>query len=219
MLASDRAYATIRDEIVEWKLLPGTVLGEVEQSTRLGVSRTPVREALARLTADGLVEAQAGRGLVVSEASADSVIELFELREALEERAAALVAVRRDPAVFEELQREFRQATNLIAEPGRHAYYDLVRRFDEALDDAVGNSYLVASLRSLRTHLVRIRRVAQDNPDRLIAAAAEHLLIIDAIVDGDPELAKNATHIHLYRSLRNILDSAEAGRFVPAKSA
>ena len=219
MLASDRAYATLRDEIVEWKLLPGTVLGEVEQSTRLGVSRTPVREAFARLTADGLVEAQAGRGLVVSEASADSVIELFELREALEERAAALVAVRRDPAVFEELQREFRQAASLIAEPGRHAYYDLVRRFDEALDDAVGNSYLVASLRSLRTHLVRIRRVAQDNPDRLIAAAAEHLLIIDAIVDGDSELAKNATHIHLYRSLRNILDSAEAGRFVPAKSA
>ena len=77
MRASDRAYAALRDEILEWRLQPGTVLAEVEQAARLGISRTPLREALARLSADGLVEALPGRGLVVTAASFDSVAELF----------------------------------------------------------------------------------------------------------------------------------------------
>lgn len=210
MRASDRAYDTLRDEILEWQLAPGTVLGEVEQAARLGVSRTPLREALARLTADGLVETQVGRGLVVAAASVDSAVELFELREALEVKAAALAAVRRDRTVFEGLRDEFSRASTLLADPSRHAYYDLVRRFDDALDEAVGNQYLVASLRALRIHLARLRRLSRDNPDRLVAAAGEHLLIAEAIVAGDAELARHATSVHLHQSLRNILESTPA---------
>ena len=216
MRASDRAYASLRDEILEWQLAPGTVLAEVEQATRLGVSRTPLREALARLSADGLVESQAGRGLVVTAASVDSVVELFEVREALESKAAALAAERRDPAVFEALRDEFRASEALLADPTRHAYYDLVRRFDDAMDAAVGNSYLVTTLAGLRTHIARIRRLAHDNPARLAAAAAEHLLIVEAIVAGDPDLARSATVVHLHRSLNNILDTAESGRLTPS---
>jgi DNA-binding GntR family transcriptional regulator len=63
MRASDRAYAALREDIIEWRLRPGTVLAEVEQSERLGVSRTPVREALGRLTAEGLTTAAGGRGV------------------------------------------------------------------------------------------------------------------------------------------------------------
>ena len=92
--ASDRAYEALRSEILDGVLLPGTVLGEVEQSARLGVSRTPLREALSRLTADALVE-PSGRGLVVTELSTDSIRELYELRQALEEQAARLAAARR----------------------------------------------------------------------------------------------------------------------------
>lgn len=211
MRASDRAYRTLRDEIVNWHLLPGVVLAEVEQSTRLGVSRTPLREALSRLTADGLVEPQAGRGLVVAGVSLDNITELFEARQALEQRAAALAAERRDPQLFIELQQEFREADSLVDD--RDAYYDLVARLDHATDEASRSPYLIAALRGLRTHLVRIRRLAQDDRQRLIAAAAEHLLIVDAIVDGDPELAAHATHIHLHRSLQNTLQAARAGRF------
>jgi DNA-binding FadR family transcriptional regulator len=80
--ASDRAYETLRQEILHWRLAPGAVLGEVEQAARLGISRTPLREALSRLMADGLVEAQSGRGLVVASVSSEAVHELFELREA-----------------------------------------------------------------------------------------------------------------------------------------
>ncbi len=213
MRASDRAYSTLRDEILEWRLAPGTVLAEVEQAARLGVSRTPVREALARLSSEGLVESLAGRGVVVAAASADSAVELFEVRVALETTAASLAAQRRDPEVFEGLRREFDTASTLLADHDLRGYYDLVARFDAAVDAATGNSYLVATLRGLRTHLARLRRVAQDDPQRLADAAREHLLIVDAIIAGDADLARQATSVHLHHSLTNILAAADSGRF------
>ncbi|MHC5797451.1 GntR family transcriptional regulator [Lacisediminihabitans sp. FW035] len=204
--ASDRAYQTLRDEIVEWDLRPGSVLGEVEQSTRLGVSRTPLREALARLVADGLVSSQSGRGLVVADLSLASIREIFEVRQALEEQAARLAAHRGDPAVFQQLEREFAAVNELLEhdDPARHSYYGLVGRLDDAIDDAVDNSYLTAALATLRTHLVRVRRLAVDDPARLSAAAAEHLLIVQAIAARDAELAAHATQVHLHQALRNI---------------
>lgn len=209
--ASDIAYERLRAEILGWQLEPGTVLAEVELSGRLGLSRTPVREALARLVADGLAEPQGGRGLVVTAVSAENVTELFELRQALEQQAAALAASRRDPEVFRSLQDELREVPSLLAssDPSRQAYYDLVARFDDAVDEAVSNPYLVGALNGVRTHLARIRRLSHDNPARLLEAAREHLLIVDAIVDGDVRLAADATRIHLYRSLQSTLGSLE----------
>jgi DNA-binding GntR family transcriptional regulator len=202
----------LRSEILGWHLEPGTVMAEVEQAERLGMSRTPVREALARLSADGLVVALAGRGLIVADLSIDHIRELFELREALEVTAAKLAAKRGSKDVFRVLERELEGVAELVAsnDPERNAYYDLVARFDAAVDEAVGNSYLSAALANVRTHLARVRRLAKDNPERLLAAAAEHLLIVRAIIAGDAELAANATHIHLHHSLGNVLASAAA---------
>lgn len=210
--ASDRAYAALRDDIMEWRLAPGTVLAEVEQSERLGVSRTPLREALARLASDGLVVSQGGRGLVVTAMSLENIGQLFELRQALEQESARLAARRRDSQVFSRLRDEFRAAPDLLLDgrdPAHAEYYDLVSRFDAAVDEATANPYLVGALRGLRTHLVRIRRVAQDDPARLRAAAQEHLMIVEAILDGDAQLAAAATHVHLHRSLHNVLASAD----------
>ena len=206
--ASERAYSTLRDEILAWTLPPGTLLNEVEQSERLGVSRTPLRSALTRLTAEGLL-VSAGRGTMVSPVSLDGVHELFEARDALEQKMARLAARDRDPLIFEGLARELGAAHGLVADidPGRSAYYALVAKFDAAVDEACCNSYLVAAAKSIRGHLARIRRLASDNPARLQAAAAEHRLIADAIARGDEELAAAATRVHLHRSLQNILDT------------
>lgn len=204
MRASDRAYERLRGDILDWRLEPGTVLAEVEQAERLGVSRTPVREALARLLADGLVESQGARGLVVSAASIENVVELFEVRVALEGQAAALAARRRDPEVFEALRDELTHAGDLLAKRDHAGYYDVVRRLDEAIDDAARNAYLAGELKGLRIHLARIRRLSSDDPARLNQAAAEHLAIVDAIIAGDAELARSATAVHLHRSLESI---------------
>ena len=154
---------------------------------RLGVSRTPLREALGRLAADGLVAQQSPRVTVVTDVDAGDIRELFEVRRALEETAARLAAQRGDAAAFAALADEFARAS-LEGHAGLDAYYRLISRFDAALDASVGNDYLTSALRGVRTHLVRVRRLARDNPDRLAASVAEHRLIAAAIAARDADL-------------------------------
>lgn len=206
MRASDKAYRVLLNEIVSGDLAPGTDLGEVEQSSRIGVSRTPFREALNRLIADGLVDAQPGRGAVVASITLENVAQLYEVREGLEEQAARLAAQRRDPEIFLNLQQEFIAAKQLIdsGNAGIAVFYSLNARFDDAVDASVQNEYLVSALRNVRTHMARIRRMAEHNPERLLESARETLLIIEAILDGDAALAAHATHVHLHKSQQSI---------------
>ncbi|MFE5408899.1 GntR family transcriptional regulator [Microbacterium sp. NPDC056569] len=213
MRASDRAYATLLDEIQSGVLRPGAVLGEVEQAARLGVSRTPLREALGRLAGDGLVAQQSPRVTVVTAIDADDIREIFEVRRALEQSAARLAAERGDAAAFAELALEFARVDldgGGAGADGRDAYYALIADFDLALDAAVANDYLTAALRTVRTHLVRVRRLARDNPARLAASVAEHRLIATAIAARDADLAAHATHVHLHNALHSILESLTA---------
>ncbi|MCC9206484.1 GntR family transcriptional regulator [Arthrobacter sp. zg-Y769] len=206
MRASDRAYAALRQDIVEWRLPPGTVLGEVEQSARLGISRTPLREALSRLTADGLAAPHSGRGVVVTGISLETVAELFELRQALECKSAALAAVRGQAAVFNELKSRFRSAAGMIGTEDRQrgGYYELVAELDAAIDAAAANSYLAQALGNVRLHLARVRRLAKDNPERLLETASEHATIAAAVATGDPDLASASVSVHLHKSLEHL---------------
>ena len=213
MRVSDRAYRVLREDIVTGRLLPGTVLGEVEQSQRLGISRTPLREALSRLTADGLAAPHTGRGVVVTPISPNTVTGLFELRQALECKAAALAATRGNPETFTALRRDFENAADLIlrnteTDPSRSGYYALVARLDEAIDAAATNAYLTQALANVRLHLARVRRLAKDNPERLLATAGEHATIAAAIAARDPVLAAAATSVHLAKSLEHFLAAA-----------
>ena len=202
----NRAYAALLEEIQSGELPAGFVLGEVEQAARLGVSRTPLREALRRLAADGLVVQQSPRVTVVADLDADDIRSLFEIRRALEETSARLAAVRGDAALFAALAGEFAQV-DLTRPAGRDAYYALISRFDGALDAAVDNDYIASALRTVRTHLVRVRRMAKDKPARLAASAAEHRTIAQALAARDGDLAAHATHVHLHNALAGILDS------------
>ena len=208
--ASDRAYTALLDGIQSGALAAGVVLGEVEQAERLGVSRTPMREALRRLIADGLVVQQSPRVTVVADLDADDIRSLFEIRRALEETSARLAAARGDAALFAALADEFAHV-DLTAAEGRDAYYALIARFDAALDAAVANDYIASALRTVRTHLVRVRRMARDKPARLAASASEHRTIAQALAARDGDLAAHATHVHLHNALTNILDSLPEG--------
>ncbi|MGO2141083.1 MAG: GntR family transcriptional regulator [Leucobacter sp.] len=207
MRASDRAYATLLEEIQRGELAPGTVLGEVEQAARLGVSRTPAREAIGRLISNGLAAQLSPRVTVVSDFQADDIRALFEVRRALEESTARLAAAKGDQVVFSGLAEAFAAAHPESGEVAADSYYDLIARFDEALDAAVGNQYFTSALRTIRTHLARARRLARDNRARLHASVAEHTLIAQAIAAGDGELAAHATHVHLHNALASILAS------------
>ncbi|GAA3757537.1 GntR family transcriptional regulator [Microbacterium kribbense] len=209
MRASDRAYRTLLDEIQSGALAAGAVLGEVEQAARLGVSRTPLREALGRLAADGLVVQQSPRVTVVSEIDAGDIREIFEMRRALEETAARLAAQRGDTATFAALAAEFDRASRGET-PAVPIYDDLFARFDAAVDAAVANDYLIAALRTIRTHLVRVRRLARENAERVTAAVIEHRTIARAIAAHDEDLAAHATHLHVHNALESILASLQS---------
>lgn len=214
MRASDRAYTALREEIIDGALAPGTVLGEVEQSQRLGLSRTPLREALARLVSDGLAEPSAGRGIVVTAVSLDEAAPLFDLRIALETLAARRAAqrlARTGGAAFTDLADRFEHARGPLASgTDPTAYYALTRELDAALDAACGNAYLAESLRGLRLHLGRLRRLARNSPDRLADSAREHADIARAIASGDPELAAASTLVHLRRALAHMQGAGPA---------
>ncbi|MBQ9915678.1 MAG: GntR family transcriptional regulator [Microbacterium sp.] len=218
MRASDRAYSALLEEIQTGVLAPGTVLGEVEQSARLGVSRTPLRAALARLTADGLVTQASPRITVVTAVDGDDIRALFVVRRALEEAAARLAAASPRAARFAALTAAF-DAAQLDGEAARDDYYRLIADFDAALDEAAANDYLASALRTVRTHLVRVRRLARYQPERLAASVSEHRLIAAAIAAGDADLAAHATHVHLHNALTSILESLDDAAPSPHRKA
>jgi DNA-binding GntR family transcriptional regulator len=204
--ASDAAYEQLRQEIVDWVLTPGTLLSEIETAERLGVSRTPLREALTRLSAEGLVTA-AGRATIVAPLSREHVLELFELREALETQAARLAARRRDPERFEALLDEFRSGPEMGQQADPSRPYFLSGELDAAIDEAAANRYLQSALEDIRGQLARVRFHARSNTERLAQATQEHTQIVEAILSGDEVFAAQVTAVHLRNSLKNILES------------
>jgi DNA-binding GntR family transcriptional regulator len=210
MRASERAYEALRRDILNWDLPPGSVLAEVELSERLGVSRTPVREAVAKLVSDGLANTQRGRGTVVSDVSLDDLADMFELRRILETESARLAASSEHTQKFVPLAEKFQafaQDPKISEDPG--PYYQLITTMDELIDSAAGNSYISGALTNLRVHLARVRRMAKDDPSRLADSAVEHFQIAEAIAKKNPLLAGAATVMHLQASLDHILTHAE----------
>jgi DNA-binding GntR family transcriptional regulator len=206
--AAGLAYEQLRSEILEGVLGPGTTLFEVEQSERIGVSRTPVREAFGRLVAEGLLHDRQGRGLVVTDVSDRDIDALYEMRTCLEAQAAALAARHADPEVFARYARDFRNwhpplLDAAVTDHQVNGYYALIRSFDRAVDTAASNTYLVDALDTLRAHVARVRRKAGASPVRLAASALEHALIASAIANHDAALAVHATHVHLHNSLEH----------------
>lgn len=206
MRAGQRVYEHLRGEILEGDLAPGHPLGEVELAERLGTSRTPVREALGRLVSDGLAQQAAGRGISVSPISTNDLVPLFEVREALEVKAARLAARRGDPQAFASLAGDLEALSGqLLHERETDPYFALVSRMDRMIDGAADNPWLVSPLEAVRVQLIRVRRLSAHDPARLAAAAHEHAAIARAIASGSEQLAEAAVLLHLHEALSSAL--------------
>lgn len=212
MKAGELAYQSLRSDIMEGMLAPGSVIAEVGQSERLGVSRTPVREAISRLLAEGLAEPAPGRGVIVAPISLANVYSLFELRTSLDCTAAALAARRGNPLTFRQLASAFEQAALELHQGSSQLaeYYALVDELDTAIDTAADNRYLHQAQASLRTQLTRIRKLSKANPVRLAQAAEEHAQIARCIASGDQQLAEAAVRLHLANALYAIEEAANS---------
>jgi DNA-binding GntR family transcriptional regulator len=194
---SDQAYYRIRELIVTLELAPGSVVSERDLMERLGVGRTPVREALRDLAREQLVEVFPRRGIFVSGVEVGDIAGLSEVRLVLESKAARLAAERRndaDRAGTEALLDELSETAAGLDERG---LIDLDQRIHRHVYRCTHNPFLAATLEEYYVLTLRIWFLALDRVERLDDAIREHHAILEAIRDGDPDRAEEAMRSHV----------------------
>jgi DNA-binding GntR family transcriptional regulator len=192
---ADRAYYAIRELIVTLELPPGAVVREPELTERLGIGRTPVREALRRLAQERLVEVFPRRGMFVTEVDARDLARLCEVRVALEPEAARLAAERATQADLSELRSVLAELDGGRKREPR-ALIDLDERIHRAIYHASHNPYLAETLIEYYAHALRIWMVALSRTD-IGAAVGGHHAVLEAIVRGDGARAARLMREHV----------------------
>ncbi len=199
-----QAYRVIGDAIVRGELEPGRQLSENELAELLGVSRTPVREALIRLRDDRLVEIVPQLGTFVTHISEAAVADAQFIREALECAAVRIAAERagkEDLAVLDGLvarQREVRDANDF------DRFYALDDEFHGTLMELSGHGVAWTLAQRANGHLNRVRRLSLPQPRYLAEMVAEHKLVVETIRRHDPDAAEIALRHHLQMVLSGL---------------
>ena len=189
---ADKAYHAIRGLIVSLELAPGSVIDERGLVERLGIGRTPVREALRRLAQERLVEVYPRRGMFVTGVDVRQLARLSEVREVLEPEAARLAAERAT-----ETDRAGLSALLEELDAGGSELIDLDERIHRAVYHAAHNDLLEATLEQYYVLALRIWSIALDRAHELEEAVEEHRALLEAIGDGDGERAAETMRAHV----------------------
>jgi len=197
---ADFVYETLRDAISDGRIAGGERVREEDVARNLGVSRTPVREALQRLQQRGILVLGAGRGLVVAQLSHEQVIELYAMREILEGSAARFAAMNATPAEIATLYQLQEQLRTAVDDDMLHI--TLNRRFHQAIYEAAHNRYLMQTLESLHDSFALLRSSTFRLPHRQRNSDEERHRIIAAIEKRDPELAEKEAREHIVQAQR-----------------
>ena len=206
---ADQVYKTLREYLGGHVIVPGQRLQEAALALQLGVSRTPVREALARLESDGLVAAE-GRSFIVPVLSDADVDEIYELRGLLEPAALAQVAESMaDPRMLARIAAALRAAEAANAKGDAEAFIEANARFHAAWPDLVTNRRLLRAIALNAGHIRYLRVLTLNNVAARKAALAGMKNILAALRKRDGERARRVMHEHLgvaRRHLRLVLD-------------
>jgi DNA-binding GntR family transcriptional regulator len=193
---ADRAYHAIRELIVTLELPPGAVVKEPELTERLGIGRTPVREALRRLAQERLIEVFPRRGMFVTRVDVRDLARLCEVRLALEPEAARLAAERATAADLEELEALLAELDDEPRRRDPRAHIDLDERIHRAIYHASHNPFLVETLEEYYAHALRIWMVALARTD-IGAAVGGHHAVLEAVVRGHGARAAKLMREHV----------------------
>lgn len=204
MTRSDEAYRVLHGMLVEGEMRPNQRIVESEVADRLGVSRTPLREALQRLRDEGMVDTTP-HGWVVHEHTAEEVRALFEVRVALEGFAARLAAERATPAELQALAGIHEQAVDAVRESGDSGDLPL-DQFHHRLGDLSRNALLVKELRrNGKRYFERVAARFSTREDRE-RTLDDHERVLAALQDRDAREAERAARSHLLDSLEMVLE-------------
>ncbi|HVB64946.1 MAG TPA: GntR family transcriptional regulator [Nitrolancea sp.] len=186
---SQHAYDTILGAILNRKVLSGQRLAEIPVAKAINLGRTPVREALMRLEADGFVTSEPRVGLVVASNTLETISEIYEVREVLESFAARLAARYARPSDIFAIEKIYDESVSLTDTHNTLRLRLLNTQFHQAISAAAHNDQLLRTLRQLVNRL-RLSPVSiYDAPGRSEAVITEHRALLDAIIARDEETA------------------------------
>jgi DNA-binding GntR family transcriptional regulator len=210
--SAGRTVTAVRELILRGDFPPGARLGEVELAERLGVSRTPVREALGRLAAEGLVEIVPNRGARVTSWTVAELEDVFDLRTALEPRLTALAVPRADAVAVAALE-ELAGAMLVVGAPGPDQDLDalvpLNRTFHGRLVALADQPAMAGALASAIHAPIVLRNFHTYDEASLLRSVAHHVEIVAAVRANDPAWAQAVMTAHI-RNARAVMVRAAA---------
>ncbi|MDA9481348.1 hypothetical protein XI07_04810 [Bradyrhizobium sp. CCBAU 11445] len=201
----DRAYDQIREMVTRFRLKPDERLNETELSKQLGLSRTPLREALNRLSMEGFLNAKSGKGFFCRTLDPQEIYELYQLRAALECGGVRIAAELGDPAEIEKLLTFLKQTADIEgASTSTLVGYD--ERFHEEIMKLTGNREMLKTLRNINDRIRCVRWIDMDRRGRK-STQNEHLEIAQSLKKKDIERCVAILQKHIARRLEEITSS------------
>jgi DNA-binding GntR family transcriptional regulator len=210
-LLKERAYAVLRQAIISLELRPGEPLTERSLTERLGVSKSPIRDALIQLEQERFVRSTPFKGFEVTPLTSDYFQSNFQFREALELYAVEHFINHYGESQITALKHNHDQVRELLTRGDPEMAYRS-NRFHQILQDAIDNPILLAARRVVEGHLRRIHNVASMISGRMARTYREHEEILQAIDRRDAELARRGMRAHIQSVLEETLASDELKR-------
>ncbi len=198
----DLVLRKLRHAILSGRFQPGQRLLERDLVERMGVSRTPIREALRKLELEGLVTTVPYKGPVVTRPTLDDARELYEARAALEGQAVALFTQRTDGEGIERLRAHIAAAERAMKRGSAQGVLDSNNAFHDVLASGCGNALLQSMLANLRDRIVLLRVKSLSYPGRRSRSIAEHRAIVRMITRRDADGARRLTEQHVMHAWR-----------------
>ncbi len=206
ILQSD-VTSRLRDEILTWTRRPGEALREESLAREFQVSRTPLREALRKLAAEGLVDYFPHKGVRVAELTPDLIRDVFLLREALEGIAFRLAAGSLERGAVRQFRQHYDSLRTRVAAGDLRDVADGVH---ELVFHGCGSDRLSAMRAVIMAQVRWIQHIAEESPERLVRSFREHETLLNSLEDRDEEAAESAARAHVRSVLRHVLACVEA---------
>lgn len=202
---TDSAYEELKSAIVELRLPPGTILRESAIGKQLGVSKTPVREALLQLEQDGLVELVPFKGGRVVGYTQQDVREIFELRALLEGACVRRAAEHGDQVLLRKLESNVTDSSSAATRDGIETMISLLDEFDSLLLTQMDNRRVHRLIDNLQIHMRRIGKLTTEIPGRMVSSISQHAAIVSAVTARDADGAERAMRAHIESVLQDII--------------
>ena len=205
----ERTYEHLKSVILSGRFRPGERLAEEHLAEELGVSRTPVREALHKLEQDGLIEPLESRGFCIPQGSPEEVADLFDLRTVLEGYTLRLICGQVTDEKIKALQEMVEKSVDALNRKKVNEVFHWNTQFHDTLHDMVADRRRFHSLIvNMRKYVLRYRKDTLQYPDAARRTIEGHRMIILALKLKDPEICERVMRIHIRQSMEDALQTS-----------